>query len=796
MNSKNPHLFSLLTFSILFLSSMSHASITTVDSISAGESISWNQTITSKSGVFQLGFFKPGESSRNYYIGIWYGKLPVQTIVWVANRETPISDPTTSKLQLSENGNLIILVNQSKLPIWSTNLTSDTPITSPVMVLHDSGNLVVRSAMNLAIIWQSFDNPTDTWLPGAKLGLNKLTRNRQVYFSWKSLDDPSPGSYSLEMDRNGEKQYFIMLNGHRHFACGIWPGRVSVFGSDVVKNSYNDMVYVSDEKENYFIYSINRDSPSNLTRYVMDTSGQLMQLAWLNESQKWDLVWSRPKQQCEIYAFCGEYGGCNQFSLVTCKCLNGFEPKFQQEWQNGNFSNGCVRRIPLECNQGRNDDNVFGNISNIRLPANSISKSAKSFEECESACLDSCSCTGYTFDNECLIWEEDLLNIQYLSLGDILGRQLHFRISKRELIPNPSKRNKVFNRTWAIMVGLSVFCLVLVVFALWTMIKKKVRPFRSTKVVSESNEDSLVSFTYAELKTATKNFSEKIGEGGFGSVYKGTLANSSVIAVKTLKCYGHEEKQFRMEISTIGTTHHINLVRLRGFCVKQANRYLVYDYMPKGSLNSVLFGNQTKTLEWKTRYAIALGVAKGLAYLHHKCRDCIIHCDIKPENILLDENDNPKISDFGLAKLFGRDFSRVLTTLKGTRGYLAPEWISGVAITPKVDVFSFGMMLFEIISGKRNTDMETNHDTGEYFPVQLMAKLHFRDMEIISMLQEPDCDNPEEVIRVCRVAGWCIQDDEKDRPSMGEVVKMLEGIMEVKKPPMPMFLLHIAGDIC
>ncbi|MBA0688989.1 hypothetical protein Goari_006741, partial [Gossypium aridum] len=164
------------------------------------------------------------------------------------------------------------------------------------------------------------------------------------------------------------------------------------------------------------------------------------------------------------------------------------------------------------------------------------------------------------------------------------------------------------------------------------------------------------------------------------------------------------EKQFRTEVSTIGTIQHVNLVRLRGFCSDGARKLLVYDYMPKGSLDAhLVHESNSDALDWKTRYQIALGTARGLVYLHEKCRDCIIHCDIKPENILLDAEFCPKVADFGLAKLVGRDFSRVLTTMKGTRGYLAPEWISGVAITPKADVYSYGMMLFEIVSGRRNS---------------------------------------------------------------------------------------------
>ncbi|KAM1738274.1 hypothetical protein ACFX11_014114 [Malus domestica] len=165
------------------------------------------------------------------------------------------------------------------------------------------------------------------------------------------------------------------------------------------------------------------------------------------------------------------------------------------------------------------------------------------------------------------------------------------------------------------------------------------------------------------------------------------LPNSKAIAVKELKSMNQGEKQFPAEVGTISVIQHINLIRMRGFCANASKRFLVYDYMPNGSLQSLLLRKNPIMLDWKARYHIAVVTARGLAYLHDECRDCIIHCNVKPENILLDSEYSPKLADFGLAKLLGRHHSRVLTTMRGTVGYLAPEWFSGEAITPKADAF-------------------------------------------------------------------------------------------------------------
>uniref|UniRef100_A0ACD5VC55 Uncharacterized protein n=1 Tax=Avena sativa TaxID=4498 RepID=A0ACD5VC55_AVESA len=336
---------------------------------------------------------------------------------------------------------------------------------------------------------------------------------------------------------------------------------------------------------------------------------------------------------------------------------------------------------------------------------------------------------------------------------------------------------------------LILLMLVGLVVLFWTIRRKRMeRPLNC-------NSTSKV-FSEAHIKKATKSFSEKIGEGGFGSVFKGALPGFSLVAVKKLKGVAQGEKQFRAEVRTIGIIRHVNLVRLFGFCAQGRARLLVYEYMENGSLNSHLFSKSSAKLTWDLRYRIALGIARGLAYIHEECRDCIIHCDMKPSNVLLDAEFCPKIADFGMAKLVGRDFSRALTAMRGTIGYLAPEWISGLPITHKADVYSYGMMLLEIISGRRNANkcMEGKYT---YFPMFAATKVNEGD---VFCLLDPRLEgqaDTEQLNKACRIACWCIQDAEDHRPMMGQVVRMLEGVMEVEIPPIPRSLQnYVAMDDC
>ncbi|KAG6385143.1 hypothetical protein SASPL_153971 [Salvia splendens] len=768
----------ILALIILCLSNnkfLSHAA----DTLSLNQTLSGDQTIVSSGGKFELGFFSPGKSSK-YYIGIWYRNITDKTVIWVANREAPISDKHSAQLKFSK-GNLM-LVNESQIEIWSTGLSTTDSRSSASAVLLDDGNLVLRQglgsnssspALNL---WESYNNPSHTWMPGARIGYNKITKKKQILTSWRNSEDPAPGLFTLGADLNKSQYVLRRNNSEQYWASGAWDGVIFSGVPEMrtaLKFGYN-FTYVDNENESYYMYTI-RD-PSIISRQIVDVTGQVKQLMWMGND--WNVYWSEPKQ-CEVPAYCGEFGVCTEPSFPVCNCLEGFKHRFEDEWELNDFSAGCVRENALECGNADRRKDEFMMSPDMGLPQYSRLLSVESRGECESACSSDCSCTAYAYDEgRCTLWDGGILNLQWVGEGNSSGRTIYIRLSAYSSVFRGKKSDKGVAIGAATGGSVVVFVMLAVLAALW---KRRRRSFGTNKVV----EGSLVAFKYKDLQNATKNFSDKLGGGGFGSVYRGTLPNSTVVAVKKLESANQGEKQFRAEVGTIGTIQHVNLMRLIGLCHEGEKQLLVYEYLQNGSLDLHLFkADESKVLGWSTRYQIALGIARGLVYLHEKCRDCIIHCDIKPENILLDADFCPKVGDFGLAKLIGRDFSRVLTTMRGTRGYLAPEWLSGVAITTKADVYSYGMLLFELVSGRRNTELSA--DDATFFP-SLAASVTVNGGDISGLLDPSlngDADE-EEVSKICIVACWCVQDDEHMRPSMSQVVQILEGVVAVSSPPIP-----------
>ncbi|TVU01782.1 hypothetical protein EJB05_52778, partial [Eragrostis curvula] len=762
----------------------------TTDTLSHGHSLTGvDERLVSENGKFALGFFPPSskssDSTVNSYLGIWFNKISKFTPVWTANRDKPISSLTLQKLMISGDGNLVVLAQDNI--IWSTN--ANITANNTVAVLLGNGNLVLRSSLNSSdIFWQSFDYPTDTLLSGAKLGSNKVTGLNHYYVSRKNLIDQASGVYSnrLGFDRSMRISWKTSIE---YWSSGEWNGRFFSSIPEMSGDSFSNLTFVDNDQEVYFSYTLLDENTTNF-QVFLDVSGQWKVRIW--NAHDWVTFSYYPKYQCDVYGVCGAFTICTNNENPPCNCMKGFSKRSPEDWELEDRTGGCIRNTPLNCrsldkNRTYKVDEFYS-VPFIKLPQNGKAiLNATSAEACAQVCLSKCSCTAYSYGKGgCSIWHHDLINV----VNDADGETLYLRLAAKEVQRWKSKKHVLII---GVAIGVTTSTLVVIfLMVIWRSGKW------SNHAIDNDHQDTIgvIAFKYDDMKRATKHFSEKLGGGGFGSVFKGYLTDSIAIAVKRLDNPRQGEKQFRAEVSSIGIIQHVNLVKLIGFCCEGDRRLLVYEHMPNSSLDVHLFQSHGIVLGWDIRYKIALGVARGLAYLHHSCRDCIIHCDIKPQNILLGTCFIPKIADFGMAKFLGRDFSRVVTTMRGTIGYLAPEWLSGTAITSKVDVYSYGMVLLEIISGRRNSGKEssTDDDHAGYFPVQVANKLLDGDVGTLVDTDLHDEVNMEEVERVCKVACWCIQDNEFQRPTMIEVVQILEGTVQQEMPPVPRLLRAIAGD--
>ncbi|KAF8365063.1 hypothetical protein HHK36_032945 [Tetracentron sinense] len=742
-----------------------------------------NSTVRSINGTFELGFFST-DGGSNWYLGIWYASIPIRTYVWVANRKNPVKNLTSATVRFTGDGRLKIMDSDER-NVWQTENTESATEAQ----FLDSGNLVLLSQKRTNV-WQSFDFPADTWLPG--MNLTRL----QSLTSWRSTSDPSPGKYALRLKPREYGEFELVFNGSEaYWSTGNWTGNSFASVPEMMVRYIYAFHFLNPftPAASFFYteFSLEKGSRPPLTRFSVDYAGQLKQYTWNSQTESWNMFWSQPENDCRVYGICGNLGFCSIRALRPCQCFAGFRPVDDREWNSGEFSGGCRREGESLCD----DNDEFEEVGAVSFDgAVSVSFSgSRSF--CEKSCLKNCSCFGLNHNPKtgfCKNLYGNLLNLRNLTFDSTEEDVLYIRIGRKGLKKKKWRTEVLIVSICAVVVILGLGVLVLLfIQKRWSRSKKEeedVLPVTNLKV-----------FSYKELCAATRGFSEKLGHGGFGAVFRGELSDSSLVAVKRLERPGGGEREFRAEVCTIGNVQHVNLVRLRGFCSENSHRLLVYDYMQNGSL-SVFLRRDVRNLSWDVRFQVAVGTARGIAYLHEECRDCIIHCDIKPENILLDSDFTAKVSDFGLAKLIGRDFSRVLTTMRGTWGYVAPEWLSGVAITAKADVYSYGMTLFEIIGGRRNVEAppSVGREGGTvekwFFPPWAARQIIGGNVAAVVDERLGGAYDPVEAERVALVAVWCIQDEEGARPTMGMVVKMLQGTVEVTIPPPPKLLQALVSE--
>ncbi|XP_058073065.1 G-type lectin S-receptor-like serine/threonine-protein kinase B120 [Magnolia sinica] len=755
------------------------------DRLMKGGSLKDGQTLISARGIFELGFFSP-RNSTDRYIGIWYKNITETTIVWVANRDNPLKD-NSGVLRFRDAGYMIV-EDKNKNYFYIPEISHDISATGSMLL--DSGNFILTEGSsdndNRQIVWQSFDYPTDTLLPGMRLQVNVTTRESRSLTSWRSSEDPAPGDFSFGCSPDTSGQLLV-----RQGEAAYWIGRI---GEGTGSNNFYSFS-TNDLSLYWFTFSVVKIQI--LTRFTMDFMGQIKQLTWSDDTHKWELVWHAPEDEC--HASCGYFGVCNLQSSSSCSCIPGFEPASLEQWILGDWSRGCVRKTYGQCQENSSvnrENDAFIAMVNVRLPINMQLVEVGSSTECVLACLSNCSCTAYIYGLKCFVWIGDLLNLQQLPSSTSYGGVLNIRISPEEIIYHGNKR--WLRIVIAVIVAMAIFLLGLLIgcYLQRENIKRRGEKESQQEVLllefgeGRNNDPELQLFSFASVSAATNNFwdANKLGQGGFGPVYKGKLLDGREIAVKRLSKSSRQGlEEFKNEVVLIAKLQHMNLVRLLGCCIEREEMILLYDYMPNKSLDSYLFDATKRVLlDWGKRRHIINGIAQGILYLHKYSRLKIIHRDLKASNILLDGEMNPKISDFGLARMFiGNETQANTNRVVGTYGYMSPEYAMEGHFSIKSDVFSFGVLLLEIMTGKKNTGLYIFDCPRSLlgYSWELWKRgwgSELMDMTLVSL------SSKQELLRYIHVGLLCVQENAADRPTMSEVIYMLAnetGTLPTPKQP-------------
>ncbi|KAM3747669.1 hypothetical protein ACB098_05G052300 [Castanea mollissima] len=734
--------------------------------------------LVSADGKFRLGFFNL--TSNNSYLGIWYDGDSPTNVVWVANPNAPLFGNSAS-LIIDNYGSLNISYSKMGPPI---SLYPGQEASNCSAVLLDTGNFVLHELNSDGTVkrdlWQSFDYPTDTLLPGMKLGFSTKSEQTWSLKSWRSDVVPDTGAFTFGMnvDSIPGNEFNIMQHDEEYWTGGFSQDEgyqhkpINGFTLQDQRGSSYAFSKISNENETYFNYSANKDIKT-FPRLRIDYLGKLYLVERL-------LV------QCSFPSLASDNQGCVKKKLPGCRS------------DHITFAERSGYFVDTDGYEFHADDNL-------------------THVDCEDKCVTICSCVAFEPTKKdgtgCNVWTTMPKFEQ-----DLNAPKVYFLESEAKFV-NAAKPN----RWWIwLIVAVGVVIITLFFFLCYAKINKKrvaegERKSKQNMLIQElggntipstvhdnaknQNNDGQTShelhvFSFESITIATSNFSteNKLGEGGFGPVYKGKLADGREIAIKRLsKSSGQGLLEFKNEVILIAKLQHTNLVRLLGFCIQEEENMLIYEYMPNKSLDIFLFDSTKKCiLNWKTRFNIIEGIAQGLVYLHKYSRLRIVHRDLKASNILLDEEMNPKISDFGLARIFGLKESEENTNrVVGTYGYMSPEYAMNGVVSIKTDVFSFGVLLLEIVSGKKNNSRY--HSDHPLNLIEYAWKLwnEGKDLELIDPTILDDSCNLYEVSRCIHVGLLCVQDQATDRPTMLNVVSMLSNeTLQLSPPKQPVFFIN------
>ncbi|KAM0930892.1 hypothetical protein ACQ4PT_000617 [Festuca glaucescens] len=732
--------------------------------------------------TFSCGFHQVGTNAFTF--AIWY--TTVKTVVWTANPFSTVngySSPVNlygSRISLNKDGNLV-LTDTNGSTVWESKTSSGK---HTIVSLLDTGNLVIIDSGNKTV-WQSFDSPTDTLLP--RQNLKKDTRlvsgYRYLYFD----------SYNI----------LRLLYDGPEITSIYWPSQYASTPLADGRNRYNNTRVAFLDEEGNFVSSdgfkiVASDSGLGVKRRItIDKDGNFRMYSLDASTGSWVVTGQALIQMCYVHGLCGKNGLCDYSGGLKCRC-----PPEHVMVDPTNWDKGCKPTFTTSSKQPHKDFKFVKQPHADFFGFDLRSKQYLSLEECWDICLNNSLCISFTYQGGagwCYMKYLNYNGQQYpYFLGDnYIKVSKSFNssassISKQESLtcrPNGSEIMLGSENMYGIKkdtikwIYFYVFAAILgalellVIVTGWCLFFKNSNMPKSMVDGYKMIANQFRRFTYKELREATGKFKEEIGRGGAGIVYRGVLEDKRIVAVKKLANVQQGEEEFWAEVTLIGRINHINLVRMMGFCSEGKNRLLVYEYVENESLDKYLFGESTESLlGWSQRYKIALGTARGLAYLHHECLEWIVHCDVKPENILLTRDFDAKIADFGLAKLAKRDSASFnFTHMRGTMGYMAPEWALNMPINAKVDVYSYGVVLLEIVIGTRvSSGVIVDQIRVEFTDIIEEAK-HILATERITDLVDAKlkgCFDPGQATAMVRIAVSCLGDRSK-RPTIDEILKAL-----------------------
>ncbi|TVU46535.1 hypothetical protein EJB05_06076, partial [Eragrostis curvula] len=684
--------------------------------------------LRSPNGTFSCGFYSIYDDTHAFTFSIWYTNSADKTVVWTANRDRPVH--ARGAAVTLRKGGAMVLTDYDGTVVWQADGSAAGVRYAQLL---DSGNLVLKNSSHL-VVWQSFDSPTDTLLPNQSITADtKLVSSTGLYV---------PGHYMLQFT---EASILSLIYDNIDVHEVYWPNPDNMEYQNN-RNRYNStrLAYLDDlgkffssDFPNQQAPVASDEGPGIKRRLTLDRDGNLRLYSLNSSDGRWLVSWIAVTRPCNLHGLCGPNGICHYLPAPTCSCPPGYVMNNPRNW-----SQGCRAEEDITCGVEQAHAVKF-----VRLPDTDFWGSDQqyahpvSLQDCRNICLRDCTCKGFQYQpgSGACYPKAFLYNGKAYTAPTQWSRMMYLKLPLRvniSGIPIPQTNVPIStnqrpdcgwtNTTlmelgvhkvnqgdakWSYFYGFAGAIFVLEVFFItfvWFFVLRRELGASEMQAIEKGYKAMTSNFrrySYKELVKATRKFKHELGRGGSGIVYKGILDENRAVAVKMLENVRQCEEEFQAELRIIGRINHMNLVRIWGFCSESSYRMLVTEYIENGSLANILFKDNI-LLEWKQRFVIALGVAKGLAYLHHECLEWVIHCDVKPENILLDHNLEPKIADFGLAKILNRGGSNQnVSRVRGTIGYIAPEWISSLQITAKVDVYSYGVVLLELVMGKRVLDL-------------------------------------------------------------------------------------------